>query len=69
LHFAGDGCRHFLIHYRAAGNGREGGWDAVSLPPEYACGVALDLRVPDHAQRLAAALEAADLNGLGDGAV
>jgi hypothetical protein len=64
MYFAADGHRDFLIHYKAAGNGREGGWSAASLPPRLTAKLALDLRRRDHARDLAAALEAADLTDL-----
>jgi DNA invertase Pin-like site-specific DNA recombinase len=60
LHFSGDGHRDYLIHYKAAGNGRGGGWRAKSLPPDLAP-EEMDLRDPAHAAKLARLLEEIDV--------
>jgi DNA invertase Pin-like site-specific DNA recombinase len=70
VYFDGDGHRDYLIyyqppHYSFAGH-REGRWWARSLKEELATG--LDLRDPDHAAQLEAALSAigpADMAGAG----
>jgi DNA invertase Pin-like site-specific DNA recombinase len=51
MRFAGGACRDYLIHYRAAGYCREGGWDARSLADVAKPGD-LDLRKPAHARAL-----------------
>jgi hypothetical protein len=61
-----DKVRDYLITYKAAGNGREGGWWARSLSAVAVPGD-LDLRNAEHAARLAEALAAVDLNGDQDG--
>jgi DNA invertase Pin-like site-specific DNA recombinase len=53
----GGGRRDYLINYRAAGNHSPGGWSARSLSEAIEPGD-LDLRQPDHAGRLEAALSA-----------
>jgi DNA invertase Pin-like site-specific DNA recombinase len=67
--FAGDGTRHYLIHYQSSGFGRKGGWVARSLD---AAGLAatnidtagFDLRDKKSAAELATVLEKIDLTKL-----
>jgi DNA invertase Pin-like site-specific DNA recombinase len=61
IFFTGGGHRDYLIANQVAGNRRPGGSWARSLPPDLATD--LDLRDPDHAARLARALEAVDVTG------
>jgi hypothetical protein len=60
MHFRSDGVRQFLIHYKAAGRGRTGGWSAKSFKTDEV-GDGLDLRNADHVERLQAVLEKIDL--------
>jgi hypothetical protein len=51
MDFQGGGRRAFVILHQAPGNGRLGAWKALSFK-EVASPNDLDLRKPDHAQRL-----------------
>jgi hypothetical protein len=64
LFFREGAHRDYVIHYRAAGYCREGGWEAKSA--RFAAGKGrspeLDLRQPDHVKRLQAVLKALELD-------
>jgi DNA invertase Pin-like site-specific DNA recombinase len=64
LFFTANGARSYLIHYKAAGRGREGGWSVASFA-DADLGDSPDLRDPVHAGELAAELAALDLSRLG----
>src|SRR5262249_39586164 len=44
----GSARRTYLIVYQSAGNGRPGGWSALSLPPALMRRQAFDLAKPEH---------------------
>jgi DNA invertase Pin-like site-specific DNA recombinase len=66
LYFAGDGHRDYLIFSKAgwanASRRTEGGWQARTLDPSLTRDLALDLRDPSHARRLAEALAGAKVD-------
>jgi DNA invertase Pin-like site-specific DNA recombinase len=68
--FEGGKRRDYLVAYQSAAFGRTGGWEAGSLKEKLGLDDdSLDLRRPDHAARLEAALLKLDLAGLGAGRV
>jgi DNA invertase Pin-like site-specific DNA recombinase len=59
-HFSAGGRRDYLVHYWAAGNCHEGGWEVLSSADTRALGE-LDLRRPDHVVQLEEVLLALEL--------